>query len=154
EREEHIKRFLKNLKDYQVKVVLRKQRFKDLGSSRHRPKERAFVSLSEDEAGWESEGHVRFEDEAEEVGSPVELRQSNVEAQVDQAQKAKFSRHLPNGHACRARSYPYCDGCHQDKCKDFETMETMKNLARNGVLKGVPPDIDKKLLDGKADPGK
>ncbi|OWZ10343.1 hypothetical protein PHMEG_00016818 [Phytophthora megakarya] len=28
-------------------------------------------------------------------------------------------------------------------------METVKNLARNGVLKGVPPDIPKKLLDGK-----
>ncbi|OWZ01770.1 hypothetical protein PHMEG_00026783 [Phytophthora megakarya] len=30
EREEHIKRFLKNMKDAQLKVVMRKQRFKDL----------------------------------------------------------------------------------------------------------------------------
>ncbi|OWY94826.1 hypothetical protein PHMEG_00035336, partial [Phytophthora megakarya] len=80
EREEHIKRFLKNRKDYQLKqdryaVVdgydsssSQKHDFRadNILSSRHRPKERAFVSLSEDEAGWESEGHVRFEDEAEE----------------------------------------------------------------------------------------
>ncbi|OWZ07547.1 reverse transcriptase [Phytophthora megakarya] len=90
EREEHIKRFLKNLKDSQLKVVLRKQRFKvledlvyvlkqdrdavvdgdavvdeydsssspkrdfradNIPSSRHRPKGRAFIGLSEDEAG-------------------------------------------------------------------------------------------------------
>ncbi|OWZ10342.1 hypothetical protein PHMEG_00016817, partial [Phytophthora megakarya] len=100
EREEHIERFLKNLKDSQLKVVLRNQRFKDLEDfvyvlkqdrdtvvdgydssssqkrdfradnipySRHRPKGRAFIGLSEDEAGWDSEGHVCFEDEVEEV---------------------------------------------------------------------------------------
>ncbi|OWY96867.1 LOW QUALITY PROTEIN: hypothetical protein PHMEG_00032754, partial [Phytophthora megakarya] len=103
EREEHIKRFLKNLN--QLKVVLRKQRFKDLEdlvyvlkqdrdavvvgydssssqkrdfradnipSSRHRPKGRAFIGLSEDEAGWDSEGHVRFDNEVEEPPSGVE----------------------------------------------------------------------------------
>ncbi|OWY97450.1 hypothetical protein PHMEG_00032013 [Phytophthora megakarya] len=102
EREEHIKRFLKNLKDSQLKVVLRTQRFKDLEdlvyvlkqdrdavvdgydssssradnipSSRHRPKGRAFIGLSENEAGWDSEGHVRFEDEADEVSPQVESK--------------------------------------------------------------------------------
>ncbi|OWY95765.1 hypothetical protein PHMEG_00034149 [Phytophthora megakarya] len=72
EREEHIKRFLKNLKDYQQDrdaVVdgydssssqKRDFRADNILSSRHRPKGRAFVSFSEDEAGWEYEGHVRW----------------------------------------------------------------------------------------------
>ncbi|OWY97449.1 LOW QUALITY PROTEIN: hypothetical protein PHMEG_00032012 [Phytophthora megakarya] len=49
------------------------------------------------------------------------------------------------GHACRALTATSATKI------NFETMETVKDLARNGVRKGVPPDILKKLLDGKAD---
>ncbi|POM72640.1 Hypothetical protein PHPALM_10612 [Phytophthora palmivora] len=108
ERGEHIKRFIKNLRDSQLKVVLRNQRFRyledlefvlkqneDLGldggydssssqkrdfradnatPTRFKSSSRAFVSVSEDEGGWESEGHVRFDDEMEEVSAKPEVK--------------------------------------------------------------------------------
>ncbi|OWZ02389.1 hypothetical protein PHMEG_00026060 [Phytophthora megakarya] len=218
EREDHIKRFLKNLKDCQLKVQDRdavvdgydssssqKRDFRadNIPSSRHRPKGRAFIGLSEDEAGWESEGHVRCEDEVEEptpteqdIHNAVYRAMENAGSRLHQSGSQsgwqsprpgwqsprpnnpdrnefcekcmKFGHKEHNswidmvcercgknghpGHACRARPCPYCDKCHQDKCEDFETMGTMKNLARNGVLKSVPLDILKKLLNGKAVP--
>ncbi|OWZ04989.1 LOW QUALITY PROTEIN: hypothetical protein PHMEG_00023003 [Phytophthora megakarya] len=255
-REEDIKRFFKNLKGSQLKVVLHKQPFKDLEDlvyvlkqdrdavvdgydslssqkrdfrtdntphSRHRPKGRAFVGLSEDEAGWDFEGHVRFEDEVEEAKPQMEPKvlergNSNGPSAEVKTHVAPIEQHIHNAmyqcrmettligipvwvaiarpgwqsprpnnpdrnefcekcmrfghkahncwmnlvcercgksghpdHACRARPCPFCNKCHQDK---FQTMGTVKNLARNGVLKGVPSDILKKLLDEKADPGK
>ncbi|POM69281.1 Hypothetical protein PHPALM_14449 [Phytophthora palmivora] len=108
ERGEHIKRFIKNLRDSQLKVVLRNQRFRyledlefvlkqneDLGldggydsyssqkrdfradnttPTRFKSRSRALVSVSEDEGGWESEGHVRFDDDVEEVSAQPEVK--------------------------------------------------------------------------------
>ncbi|OWZ13879.1 LOW QUALITY PROTEIN: hypothetical protein PHMEG_00012725 [Phytophthora megakarya] len=225
EREEHIKRFLKNLKDSQLKVMLRKQRFKDLEDlvyvlkqdrdvvvdgydssssqkrdfradnipyNRHRPKGRAFVGLR----------HDRFEDEVEELktsdGTKGPGTRKNEWVKLPDGDQTNRDTSLDGNHLDRVANHPtkpyrnefgetcmkfghkerncsinlVCERCgksgHPDHaCRarpcsteicvtkiNFETIETVKNLARNGVLKGAPPDILKKLLDEKADPGK
>ncbi|OWZ14431.1 hypothetical protein PHMEG_00012095 [Phytophthora megakarya] len=259
ERVEHIKRFLKNLKDSQLMVVLRKQRFKDLEdlvyvlkqdrdavvdgcvssssqkrdfradnipSSRHRPNGvHSWASLRMKPDGTPKDMFVskmerkrsvpkwsRRQSKCGSASGPIRTQPTPTEQDIHNAvyrtmENAGWRPHQSGSHsgwqpprpgwqpprpsksdrnefcekcmkfghkehncwidmvckrygkyghpvyACRAPPCPYCDKCHQDKCEDFETMETVKYLARNGVLKGVPPDILNKLLDGKADLG-
>ncbi|KAG3127261.1 hypothetical protein PI126_g21936 [Phytophthora idaei] len=57
-------------------------------------------------------------------------------------------------YACKVQPFSYCSKFHGSARADFKVLESVKTLARNGILQGLPSHVLKKLLNGGEDSGK
>ncbi|OWY92503.1 hypothetical protein PHMEG_00038465 [Phytophthora megakarya] len=54
---------------------------------------------------------------------------------------------------CKTLPCKKCGKFHDGRCEDWEMLESIARLARQGIVKGLPTPMLDRLLAGKADPG-